>query len=58
MASTSVPTEPSPSGPDLAPADLLAEADALLDDVVALRRDLHRRPGLGLDLPATQARVL
>ena len=30
----------------------------LLDDVVALRRDLHRRPELGLDLPATQARVL
>jgi hippurate hydrolase len=25
---------------------------------VALRRDLHRRPELGLDLPATQARVL
>ena len=58
MPSTSVPTEPSPSGPDLAPADLLAEAGALLDDVVALRRDLHRRPELGLDLPATQARVL
>ena len=40
------------------PAALLAEAGALLDDVVALRRDLHRRPELGLDLPATQARVL
>jgi hippurate hydrolase len=26
--------------------------------VVALRRDLHRRPELGLDLPLTQARVL
>jgi amidohydrolase len=58
MPSTSVPTEPSPPGPDLAPADLLAEAGALLEDVVALRRDLHRRPELGLDLPATQARVL
>jgi amidohydrolase len=58
MPSTSVPTEPSPPGPDLAPADLLTEAGALLDDVVALRRDLHRRPELGLDLPATQARVL
>ena len=40
------------------PADLLADAGALLDDVVALRRDLHRRPELGLDLPVTQARVL
>jgi amidohydrolase len=40
------------------PAVLLADAGALLDDVVALRRDLHRRPELGLDLPCTQARVL
>jgi amidohydrolase len=48
-----------PGGPaEIDPADLLAEAGALLDDVVALRRDLHRRPELGLDLPATQARVL
>ena len=37
---------------------LHAEAAALLDDVVALRRDLHRRPELGLDLPETQERVL
>jgi amidohydrolase len=41
-------------GPDA----LLDEAAALLDDVVALRRDIHRRPEVGLDLPATQARVL
>jgi hippurate hydrolase len=48
-----------PDGPaQIDRADLLAEAGALLDDVVALRRDLHRRPELGLDLPATQARVL
>lgn len=40
------------------PAALSAEAGALLEDVVALRRDLHRRPELGLDLPQTQARVL
>jgi hippurate hydrolase len=45
-------------GTDIDAADLLAEAGALLDDVVALRRDLHRRPELGLDLPLTQARVL
>ena len=48
-----------PDGPaQIDPADLLAEAGALLDDVVALRRDVHRRPELGLDLPVTQARVL
>jgi amidohydrolase len=48
-----------PDGPaQIDPADVLAEAGALLDDVVALRRDLHRRPELGLDLPETQARVL
>lgn len=60
-----------PTGPEVAPPapspvvvpgvardDLLAEAGALLDDVVALRRDLHRQPELGLDLPRTQARVL
>jgi hippurate hydrolase len=40
------------------PAVLLADAGALLDDVVALRRDLRRHPELGLDLPCTQARVL
>ncbi len=37
---------------------LADEAGAVLDDVVALRRDIHRRPELGLDLPETQARVL
>ena len=40
------------------PRDLMAEAGALLDATVALRRDLHRRPELDLDLPLTQARVL
>jgi amidohydrolase len=39
-------------------ASLADEAGAVLDDVVALRRDIHRRPELGLDLPETQARVL
>jgi amidohydrolase len=42
----------------LDPGAILAAAGTLLDDVVALRRDLHRRPELGLDLPLTQARVL
>jgi amidohydrolase len=54
---TSVTAAPDGSA-QIDPEDLLAEAGALLDDVVALRRDLHRRPELGLDLPATQARVL
>ncbi|HEX6417058.1 MAG TPA: M20 family metallopeptidase [Acidimicrobiales bacterium] len=55
---------PAPEVPDATAAadppagELLARAGALLDDVVALRRDLHRRPELGLDLPQTQARVL
>ncbi|HEX6236151.1 MAG TPA: M20 family metallopeptidase [Acidimicrobiales bacterium] len=47
-----------PPADALRPDDLLAAAGALLDDVVSLRRDLHRRPELGLDLPRTQARVL
>ena len=37
---------------------LLADALALLPDVVALRRALHRHPDVGLELPETQARVL
>lgn len=39
-------------------SSLLEEAHALLDDAVALRRDLHRHPELGLDLPRTQAKVI
>jgi amidohydrolase len=54
------PADPSAAASDAGsePADLMAEAGALLDDVVALRRDIHRRPELGLALPHTQARVL
>ncbi|MDO8106355.1 M20 family metallopeptidase [Isoptericola sp. b441] len=37
---------------------LLDDARALAPDLVALRRDLHRIPELGLQLPKTQARVL
>ncbi len=37
---------------------LLADARALLPDVIALRRDLHRIPEIGLELPRTQERVL
>jgi hippurate hydrolase len=42
----------------LSPTALASEAGAVLDDVVALRRDLHQHPELALDLPRTQARVL
>jgi amidohydrolase len=42
----------------LAPEDVLADATGVLDEVVALRREIHRDPELGLDLPRTQARVL
>ena len=59
MTSVAAPAESAePPAAGLVPADLLAEAGAVLDDVVALRRDLHRRPELGLDLPLTQTRVL
>jgi len=39
-------------------ADLLAAASAIADDVVAIRRRIHRRPEVGLDLPRTQAVIL
>jgi len=38
--------------------ELLGAANAVLPDIVTLRRDLHRYPELGLDNPATQARVM
>src|SRR5687768_3502371 len=37
---------------------LIADAEALLPPVVDIRRTLHRRPELGLQLPETQATVL
>jgi amidohydrolase len=40
------------------PDDLMRDAGAVQDDVVALRRAIHRHPELDLDLPRTQARVL
>jgi amidohydrolase len=38
--------------------DLLEDARSLHDDLVQLRRELHRDPELGLSLPRTQERVL
>ncbi|MFS0853684.1 M20 metallopeptidase family protein [Microbacterium sp. 179-I 3D4 NHS] len=37
---------------------LLDDARALLPDLIALRREIHADPELGLDLPRTQQRVL
>ena len=39
-------------------AEILAEAQDLLDPTVELRRRIHRHPELGLSLPRTQAAVL
>jgi amidohydrolase len=38
-------------------ADLRAAAEAILPDVIEIRRRIHRYPELGLDLPVTQAVV-
>jgi len=38
--------------------DFRADAAQLLDDLVALRRDIHQHPEVGLDLPRTQQAVL
>jgi len=39
-------------------SSLRAAADDLQDDLVRLRRELHREPELGLELPRTQEKVL
>jgi amidohydrolase len=39
-------------------ADVLEAAQRALPDVVALRREIHRHPELGLELPRTQRTVL
>lgn len=45
---------------ELAPdhAALLSDARALLPDVVAIRRRIHRHPEIGTDLPVTQAVIV
>ncbi|SFJ89077.1 hippurate hydrolase [Amycolatopsis sacchari] len=50
------PTE-LPSLPDARFAGLLAEAQALQATTVELRREIHRHPERGLDLPRTQATI-
>ncbi|HVV11219.1 M20 family metallopeptidase [Amycolatopsis sp.] len=46
-----------PSLPDARLAGLRAEAEALQADTVALRREIHRSPERGLQLPGTQAKI-
>ncbi|HEX3428597.1 MAG TPA: amidohydrolase, partial [Candidatus Limnocylindrales bacterium] len=60
-AALSVFTAPDPdtaAAGDVPTADLLDAARAIQDDVVAIRRRIHRQPEIGLDLPKTQAVVL
>src|SRR5260370_16926698 len=40
------------------PAEILSEAQTLLEDTIELRRRIHRHPEIGLTLPRTQATVL
>jgi amidohydrolase len=47
-----------PTLPDARFAGLLAEAKALQDQTVELRRKLHRHPEQGLDLPLSQAAIV
>jgi len=47
-----------PTLPDARFAGLLAEAKALQDQTVELRRELHRHPEQGLDLPLSQAAIV
>jgi amidohydrolase len=60
-AALSLFTAPAPdAAPDGAEATtgLLEAAEAIQDDVVAIRRRIHRQPEVGLDLPKTQAVIL
>jgi amidohydrolase len=39
-------------------ANFLSEASEFQKDLTALRRDIHREPEIGLDLPKTQAKIV
>ncbi len=47
-----------PAGPAPDDESLTADAEAIADNLVTLRRELHQLPEVGLHLPETQARVL
>jgi hypothetical protein len=38
--------------------NLLAEANEIQGDLVAIRRHIHQEPEIGLDLPKAQAKIL
>src|SRR5512132_3439556 len=44
--------------PSAVASEILSEAQDIADDVIGLRRRIHRRPEIGLTLPHTQATVL
>jgi amidohydrolase len=46
------------AGPSATSNDLLESAKAILPDIVAVRRRIHRDPEIGLDLPMTQAVIV
>ncbi|MDQ3127608.1 MAG: amidohydrolase [Chloroflexota bacterium] len=50
--------DPASTGDGPSTDGLLDAARAIHDDVVAIRRRIHRQPEIGLDLPKTQAVVL
>ena len=54
----SAPDQDSTNGAGVSLDGLVDAAEAIQDDVVAIRRRIHRRPEIGLDLPATQSVVL
>ena len=39
-------------------SNFLAEASEIQNDLVAIRRQIHQEPEIGLDLPKTQAKIL
>ncbi len=56
--STSIASAAVGAAPDGVLDGVADEAQQLLGEAISLRRRLHQRPELGLDLPATQATVL
>lgn len=55
---TAQPTSSAPSVGSALPVDYAAEARSIHAELIALRRELHRIPEIGNDLPRTQHRVL
>ena len=58
MTTSHMPSGDSPAPGNLAERDLIAQAELLADEAVSLRRRLHARPEIGLELPDTQTLVV